>query len=42
MSRQFLAWTRADPSLSEPITAALFPADDGDRAQLVWNRRWGE
>lgn len=28
-----------DPSLSEPISAALFPSDDGATAQLVWNRR---
>ena len=28
-----------DPSLSERLTAALFPSDDGSSAQLVWNRR---
>lgn len=28
-----------DPSLREPITAALFPSEDGGTAQLVWNRR---
>jgi len=28
-----------DPSLPEPLIAALFPADDGDTAHLVWNRR---
>jgi len=28
-----------DPSLNEPISAALFPSDDGSTAQLVWNRR---
>ena len=28
-----------DPSLSKPFTAALFPSEEGDRAQLVWNRR---
>jgi len=28
-----------DPSLPAPITAALFFADDGEEAQLVWNRR---
>lgn len=28
-----------DPSLAEPLSAALFPSDEGDRAQLVWNRR---
>jgi uncharacterized protein (DUF736 family) len=28
-----------DPSLSEPISAALFPSEDCKTAQLVWNRR---
>jgi uncharacterized protein (DUF736 family) len=28
-----------DPSLPEPISAALFNAKDGKEAQLVWNRR---
>ena len=28
-----------DPSLPEPISAALFLSEDGDKAQLVWNRR---
>ena len=28
-----------DPSLPEPISAALFQSDDGKQAQLVWNRR---
>ncbi|MBB6255431.1 DUF736 domain-containing protein [Nitrospirillum iridis] len=28
-----------DPSLTEPLTAALFPSDDGASAQLVWTRR---
>ena len=28
-----------DPSLPEPISAALFQSDDGAGAQLVWNRR---
>lgn len=27
-----------DPALTEPITAALFPAEDGNTAQLVWKR----
>ena len=31
-----------DPSLSESITAALFQSDDGNQAQLVWNRRKAE
>jgi uncharacterized protein (DUF736 family) len=28
-----------DPSLSEPINAALFPSEDTGEARLVWNRR---
>lgn len=28
-----------DPSLYEPINAALFLSDDGGAAQLVWSRR---
>lgn len=28
-----------DPGLPEPLTAALFPAEDGETAHLVWNRR---
>ncbi len=28
-----------DPSLLEPFSAALFPAEDGRSAQLVWKRR---
>jgi uncharacterized protein (DUF736 family) len=28
-----------DPSLPEPISAALFPSEEGGTAQLVWNRR---
>jgi uncharacterized protein (DUF736 family) len=31
-----------DPSLPEAITAALFQSDDGNQAQLVWNRRKAE
>ncbi len=31
-----------DPSLQEPITAALFQSEDGGEAQLVWSRRRGE
>lgn len=27
-----------DPGLAEPISAALFPMEDGSTAQLVWNR----
>jgi uncharacterized protein (DUF736 family) len=28
-----------DPSLLEPISAALFATDEGKEAQLVWSRR---
>ncbi len=28
-----------DPSLPEPLSAALFLSEDGSEAQLVWNRR---
>jgi uncharacterized protein (DUF736 family) len=28
-----------DPGLYEPISAALFPAEDGGTAQLVWRRQ---
>lgn len=28
-----------DPSLPESFNAALFLSEEGDRAQLVWNRR---
>ena len=28
-----------DPSLPEPLTAALCPSEEGKEAQLVWNRR---
>lgn len=28
-----------DPSLFEPLSAALFPAEDNQSAQLVWKRR---
>ncbi len=27
-----------DPSLTAPLSAALFPSEDGRSAQLVWNR----
>lgn len=40
--RDYLRLRFDDPSLSEPITAALFPSEEGDKAQLVWNRRRGE
>lgn len=28
-----------DPGLPEPISAALFPSEEGTSAQLVWSRR---
>ncbi len=28
-----------DPGLVEPISAALFPSEDGSVAQLVWSRK---
>jgi uncharacterized protein (DUF736 family) len=31
-----------DPSLPEPLGAALFWSEDGNEAQLVWNRRRAE
>jgi len=31
-----------DPGLPEPLSAALFQSDDGNGAQLVWNRRKAE
>jgi uncharacterized protein (DUF736 family) len=27
-----------DPGFSTPVTAALFPSEDGSTAQLVWSR----
>lgn len=37
--RPYLRLRLDDPSLQEPLTAALFPSEDGGSAQLVWNRR---
>ena len=37
--KDFLRVRLDDPSLSEPINAALFPSEDGNDAQLIWNRR---
>lgn len=28
-----------DPSLAEPLSAALFTSDDGKSAEMIWNRR---
>jgi uncharacterized protein (DUF736 family) len=36
--QQFLSVAIDDPALSAPLNAALFPADDGETATLVWNR----
>jgi uncharacterized protein (DUF736 family) len=37
--RDYLKVRIDDPSLYEPINAALFPAEDGNSALLVWSRR---
>lgn len=37
--RPYLRVKLDDPSLPEPLSAALFPSEDGKEAQLVWNRR---
>ncbi|HTI00674.1 MAG TPA: DUF736 family protein [Acidisoma sp.] len=37
-SKGYLRVKLDDPSLSQRITAVLFPSDDGSLAQLVWNR----
>lgn len=37
--KDYLRLRLDDPSLPEPITAALFPSEEGDKTQLVWNRR---
>jgi len=37
--REYLRVRLDDPSLSEPITAAMFEVAGGNEAQLVWNRR---
>lgn len=37
--REYLRVRLDDPNLAEAFTAALFPSDDGTKAQLVWNRR---
>lgn len=38
-SKSYLRVKLDDPSLSEPISAALFPTEDGSKAQLVWSRQ---
>lgn len=37
--RDYLSVRLDDPSLLEPISAAMFEATDGKEAQLVWSRR---
>ncbi|MGF1628675.1 MAG: DUF736 domain-containing protein [Kiloniellaceae bacterium] len=37
--KEYLQVKIDDPTWPGPISAALFPADDGSKAQLVWNRR---
>ena len=37
--RDYLSVRLDDPSLPEPISAAMFEAADGKTAQLVWSRR---
>jgi len=36
--QEFLSVSIDDPSLSGPLNAALFLAEDGETAVLVWNR----
>lgn len=38
--KSYLRVNLDDPNLSEPISAALFPSEDGSTAQFVWSRRW--
>ena len=38
-SKDYLRVRLDDPSLPEPIVAALFPSENGKEAQLVWSRR---
>jgi uncharacterized protein (DUF736 family) len=40
--RNYLSVRLDDPSLVEPISAALFESMDGREAQLVWSRRRGD
>lgn len=37
--RDYLSVKLDDPSMPEPISAALFEAEDGQHAMLVWNRQ---
>jgi uncharacterized protein (DUF736 family) len=36
--KAFLSVALDDPALSSPLSAALFPDEDGETAALVWNR----
>jgi uncharacterized protein (DUF736 family) len=38
-ARDYLSVRLDDPSLAEPISAAMFFGEEGRDAQLVWNRR---
>jgi uncharacterized protein (DUF736 family) len=38
-ARDYLSVQIDDPSLPEPISAAMFYGKEGEEAQLVWNRR---
>lgn len=40
--REYLSVKLDDPGLPELISAALFEAEDGNGAQLVWSRRRSE
>lgn len=40
--RDYLSVRLDDPTLPEPISAAMFEAADGKTAQLVWSRRRSE
>jgi uncharacterized protein (DUF736 family) len=37
-ARDYLSLRLDDPSLAEPMSAALFAGDNGQQATLVWNR----
>jgi uncharacterized protein (DUF736 family) len=37
--RDYLSVRLDDPSLAEPISAAMFENAEGKEAQLIWNRR---
>lgn len=40
--KEYLRVRLDDPSLPEPINAALFRSDGGEKAQLVWSRKRDE